>query len=76
MSVTSDTLALVSPEKTPTNPRGAGRNARAGEAAINVTIRLAPSERDNYRRAAKRGGVTLGEWIRAACAAQLKRAKR
>lgn len=63
----SGTLGPMSPEKTKTNPLGAGRNPRAGEASINVTIRLAPTERDAYRHAAERAGITLSDWIRETC---------
>jgi hypothetical protein len=71
---TSGTLAPMSPEKTKSNPLGAGRNPRAGAAANEkLTIRLTTKERADYELAAGREDVSLGEWIRAACAAQLKR---
>ncbi len=72
MSPPVDTLATVSPEKSKTNPLGAGRNPRAGEAATaKITIRLTPTEHAAYLVAAACEEFTLGDWIRAACASRL-----
>ncbi len=58
----------MSPEKTKTNPLGSGRNPRiAGEQSSPTAIRLTPSERERYAEAAAAAGLSLGEWIRAAC---------
>ena len=64
---------MAAPSKT--NPHGAGRNPRLGERASTLSLRLTPTERAAYQAAADRDGVTLGEWIRAACDAQLPKRK-
>ncbi len=56
-------------------PKPKGRPARSGEASSNVTVRLTDSERAAYDDAATEREMTLGEWIRAACASFLKRRK-
>ncbi|MFN0248113.1 MAG: hypothetical protein ACKV2T_14580 [Kofleriaceae bacterium] len=66
----------MSPKKTKSNPLGAGRNPRAGEPAKPFTFNLTTSERTRYQAAADADSKTLGEWIRAACEAQLSRASR
>lgn len=64
------------------NEETRGRNPRKpvlgkpGEAASNVTVRLTATERAAFASDAKRAGMSLSDWIRAACAAFLKRAKR
>ncbi len=64
----------MSPEKTKTNPLGAGRNPRADKAAANkVTVRLTDAELATYQRAATGAGLSLADWIRAACVARLAR---
>ena len=73
MSRSTGIVDGMAPAKTKTNPLGSGRNPRKGEASSNVTIRLAPVELDTYRAAAVAADLTLGEWIRAACEAWLKR---
>ncbi|MGE3460087.1 MAG: hypothetical protein AB7O24_33560 [Kofleriaceae bacterium] len=77
-STSADTVGLVSPHaRTKSNPLGAGRNPRAGEAATErVVVRLTASERAAYQAAAERDGLTLAEWIRASCEARLPRRKR
>lgn len=77
MSALVDTLAAVSPEKSKTNPLGAGRNPRAGEAATaSLTVRLTSTERASYQDAAIAAGMKLGDWVRAACEAQLPKRKK
>ena len=69
-----DTMLGDMAEKTKTNPKGAGAPARVpGVKSGLVAIRLTPDERDQYTAAAKTSGLKLGEWIRAACEAWLKR---
>lgn len=62
-------------EKTKTNPEGRGRWPRDGatKAATGITVRLTDDERARYTTAAETAGLTLGQWIRSACEAQLKR---
>lgn len=61
-------------EKTKTNPLGSGRLPRASVPADHkITIRLTDDERTAYQAAASAADQTLGEWIRAACAARLGR---
>lgn len=56
------------------NPRGAGRYPRAGKPAErNLTIRLTEDERERFQRAANAAELTLGDWIRSACEAHLRR---
>lgn len=68
--------SVMAAMKSKRNPLGAGRSPRAGEAAAHkVTIRLTDSERVAYRAAAEAQGVTVGDWIRAACAMCLPKRK-
>lgn len=77
MSAVAHTLSSVSPEKTATNPLGAGRNPRAGKpATVKVTIRLTETEHASYQAAATAEGLSLGEWLRAAAGARLPKPKR
>jgi len=72
----SATMPAVSPEKTKTNPLGAGRNPRAGKPAVaRVVVRLTDAELVAYQAAAKRDDLSLAVWIRAACEARLPKAK-
>lgn len=57
-------------------PRGVGRPARGKEPASTLSLRLNAKERADYEAAAKKTDMSLAEWIRAACAAFLKKAKR
>jgi hypothetical protein len=51
------------------HPTGGGRRSRAGSPATSlVAVRLTDKERDIYRAEAEAEGVSLGEWIRNACA--------
>lgn len=70
--MTAVTMPFVAPARTKSNPLGIGRNPRAREAAkINITFRLTPTESVAYRAAAEVEGLTLGDWIRAACESRL-----
>lgn len=61
-------------EKTKKNPLGAGRNPRAASAAEHrVTIRITDEERAAFQAAADETEVPLGEWVRRACTAALRR---
>jgi predicted HicB family RNase H-like nuclease len=53
--------------------RPPGRPERAGEPSKMVGVRLTDSERKAYAVDAKRRGLTLSQWIRAALEAFLKR---
>lgn len=64
---------MTKPKDEPQTP---GRKPRAGEAATNVSVRLVESEKKTYEAEAKRSGMTLGQWIRAACEAFLKKARK
>lgn len=57
-------------------PKQAGRKPRAGEPTSMVGIRVTSSEREEYEAAAAARSMSLAEWIRAACAAFLKRTKK
>lgn len=59
----------------PKNPETRGRKARGGIAGTPVTVRLTPDEREQFEAAAEERSMSLAEWIRAACAAFLKRRK-
>lgn len=60
-------------EKTPSNPRGAGRYPRANKpTTTGITIRLTADERTRFGAAAESAGLTLGEWLRAAAEVMLK----
>jgi hypothetical protein len=72
----SATLAVVSPEKTKSNPLGAGRNPRAGEAAAPFTLKLTAKEKATYQAAAELEKLSLASWIRAACEARLPKRKK
>ncbi len=76
-STDADTVGLVSPAKTKSNPLGAGRNPRAGEAAtIRIALRLTPKEHAAYLAAAKDAGMSIGEWLRAAAEARLPKRRK
>lgn len=57
-------------------PRPPGRPPLRGEASKMVGVRLTDAERSAYESAAKRAGVSLAQWIRAACEAFLKRTRK
>lgn len=63
-------------KKTKTNPTGAGRYPRAGEPAKPFTLNLTAAERAAFQIAADKAEQTLGDWIRACCAASLKRVRK
>lgn len=55
--------------KSKPHPTGGGRKPRAGSPATSlVAVRLTEKEHGIYRAEAEGEGVSLGEWIRAACA--------
>lgn len=53
-----------------------GRKPRGGEPSSLFAIRLTHEELAKYREAATAAGMSVSEWVRAACAAFLKRSKR
>lgn len=56
----------------PPKPGRPSRGKPGGMIGVSVTA----DERDAYEGAAKRAGLSLSEWIRSACAAFLKKARR
>lgn len=75
----ADTLGHVSPRRTKTNRRGLGRPplpSGVERASKNLTIRLTPSQHAAYEAASVAAGVSLGDWIRAACEARLPKRRR
>jgi hypothetical protein len=76
-SSSADTVGLVSPRRTKSNPRGVGRPPSGEETASkNLTIRLKPSQLAAYEAASEAAGVSLADWIRASCDARLPKRKR
>jgi hypothetical protein len=68
------TMTTAVAKKTDDNPTGVGRNPRGSAAAdTRVTIRLTDEEHARYTAAADTAGITLGQWLRAAAEAQIKR---
>lgn len=53
-----------------------GRKPARGEAGTPVTIRLTPTEREQYIEAAREADKSLAEWIRYCCDLVLRRKRK